>query len=525
MNNIKKWEKIKNILKYQPDISNNTARSELVEQLSIYHEELLFQNEELSRFNNHLEELKNDYQELFDFAPIAYFIINKKRLIVEANAKAKLLFGDVLQTSITQYVAPDSRKDIYLFLKTLFQERKSRKDIVFISWDTSIHMEVIAKKIVSKKDRFLVACIDCNKQYKTIQKMSNFSYKDHLTGLYNRRYFEKEIRNINPQKDLPYSLLIADVNGLKVLNDSFGHHRGDELLEKAAQIMSELNRKRYIISRIGGDEFAVLLPSTSSSDCKKIMGQFQKACSKLTINDIKFSISFGAATMTAVDEDIDNILIEAEEEMYRNKNIHEAETSTELIESIFTILCKRCPKEKLHSKKVAQYMKKFGEYMKYDQEYTELLELAGLFHNIGKVAIDYNILHKIEPLSSTDSSEIKKIPEIAYRILKSSSKFSKIAHIILYSHEWIDGGGYPKGLTGECIPFESKLLSVCDAFGAMTSDRPYRMAMTKSDALAELEACVETQFDKDVVKDFVKIIRSGFMKQQGWTYQQKHCQR
>ncbi len=508
MKKINKWEKIKEILKSQPDISSDTARSEMVEQLSIYHEELLFQNEELSRFNRELEELKNNYQELFDFAPMAYFIINKKRLIVEANTKAKLLFGNVLQKSITTYVPPDSRKDFYIFLETLFRERNNRKDIIFISWDTSIHMEVIAKKIVSKKDHFLIACIDCSKHYETIEKMSNITYKDHLTGLYNRRYFEQEIHNINPQKDLPYSFIIADVNGLKVLNDSFGHHKGDELLEKASQIMAGLNRKRYIISRIGGDEFAILLPNTSSPECKKIMSQFQVACSKLTINDITFSISFGTATMTSIQEDVDNVIIHAEEDMYHHKSINEPEITTEIVNSIFDLLCKRCPKEKLHSKRVADYMIKFGEYMKYDQEYIDLLELAGLVHNIGKVAIDYSILNKVEPLSSNDYFEIKKVPEIAYRVLKSSSKFSKIAHIILYSHEWINGRGYPKGLTGECIPFESKLLSVCDAFDAMTSDRPYRMAMTKSDAIAELEACVGTQFDKEVVKDFIKMIRS-----------------
>ncbi len=502
-----KWKKIENILKNNLEIADGVARDKLVEKISIYHEELLFQNKELSSINKRLEKMKNDYQELFDFAPVAYFIVDKAGRIIDANANAKVLFGHTAGSTIIRYVEPGSRKLFWIFLEELFKENTGRINSTFVSWNTSLHMEVIGKRIVSREDNFLIACIDCEQQYRVMEKMNNLSYRDSLTGLYNRRYFEKEIRQINPQKDLPFSVIMADVNGLKILNDSFGHQKGDELLKKSAQLMSELGSKKHVIARTGGDEFAILLPNTTRSDCKKLMEQFYTACSRLTVDGIKFSTSFGMGTMTSVMEDLDDVIAGAEEEMYRSKLLNEVASNSEIVESIFAVLCKKSPKEELHSKRVSSYMKDFGEYLGYNEERIELMHLAGLVHDIGKVTLMDIMLDKTGTLSVDDYGEIKKSTEISYRILKSSSKFSKVAPIILYCNEWVNGKGYPKGLTGEYIPFESKALSVCNAFEVMTSDQPYRAAMTRADALAELEASAGIQFDEDVVRDFVEMIK------------------
>ncbi len=502
-----KWEKIENILKKSSTLADDISRDELIEHISIYHEELIFQNEELSRVNKYLEAIKNDYQELFDFSPVAYFIINKEGTVIEANAKVKGLFGNVLDKSITACVEPGDYKNFHVFLKNLFKENTSRINAVFVSWGIPVHMEVIGNQIASRQDHFFIACIDFEQHYRTMEKISDLSYKDKLTGLYNRRYFEREIFQTKTQKDIPYSVIMADVNGLKVLNDVFGHSTGDELLRIAAQVMCELSGKNHVIARIGGDEFAVLLPNVTEMDCKVLMNQLHEACLNLQVNSVRFSISFGSATMTLVTEDFESVIACAEKEMYKSKFLNEAANSSEMVESIFGILCKRCAREELNSKRVAGYMKRFGEYSGYDQDRIDTMHLAGLFHNIGKVAVDPVILDKKTSLSAEDYTEIRKSPEIAYRILKSSSKFSKIAHIILYSHEWVNGKGYPKGLTREDIPLDSRVLGVCEAFVAMTSDKPYGMAMTRMDAFAELEACSGTQFDRDVVKDFVKMVK------------------
>ncbi len=501
-----KWEKIESIVNQMAHSLDDASRNELLQQISIYHEELVIQNDELRRINQELEDVKNDYRELFRFAPIVYFIVNSKGTIVEANQNSEKIFGRVLKENITKYIEFDCHGYFYVFFKKLISDGESMGNFVFINRDSSIHMEVIGNRAAAKKNHFLIACVNFEKQYKTMQEINDLSYKDHLTDLYNRRYFEKKVRLMNPQKDLPFSVIIADVNGLKILNDSFGHAEGDELLKKSAQLISGIIGDGFVISRIGGDEFAVLLPNTDRKDCRHLMEKMNEACSGLRVNGVKVSLSFGMETMTSIREDLDSVIANAEEEMYRNKLLHEVENNAEIVESIFDLLCEQSPREEENSKLVSEYMKKFGEYLSYDKERIELMSLAGLLHNIGKVAIDPVILEKKIDLTACEHSDVKKNPEISYRILKSSSKFSKVAHIILYSHEWINGKGYPKGLMGEFIPFESKVLSVCIAFSVMTSEQPYRAAMTKEDAIAELESLAGTQFDTNIVRNFVKMI-------------------
>ncbi len=503
-----KWQEIEKILKTEVKTFDETNKYELIEKLSIYHEELELQNEELRRINENLEIVKNDYQDLFESSPIANLIINEQAMIVEANESATAVFGEVLKKSITTFVFTTSQGDFFNFLNELFDINEASCDADFIAGKTSLRMKVMGKKIGFQKGHYLISCVDFEKQYRSMEKMNMLTYRDHLTGLYNRRYFEKTLYQINQHRILPFSIIMGDVNGLKVLNDAFGHIKGDELLKKAADLMQSALDTNHIIARVGGDEFAILLPNTTSSESKKIMNELSDACSNLRVDGIQFSISFGTETIHSLTEDVDDIVNRAENRMYSEKLIKEEEMSAEIVESIMDILYQKYPDEKNHSEDVAKYMKKMGKYLGYDNSRVEFMGMAGRMHNIGKVVNDNGALDKASILSSYDMAEIRKHPEVAYRILKSSPKFSKVAHIILYQHEWVDGRGYPKGLSGMDIPYMTKILSVCEAFSAMTTDRPYRAAMTKLDAIAELEANAGIQFDESVIEDFVDMLRN-----------------
>lgn len=369
------------------------------------------------------------------------------------------------------------------------------------------HLEFIGKSRGNETGIQLIACVDVEEEHQAMEKIRVLSFKDQLTGLYNRRYYEEEIHRLDHPRMLPLSVILADVNGLKLVNDAFGHRTGDLLIKKAAEIMKTVERETDFIARIGGDEFAVLLPNTSNRDCQKILNRFKASCDNLRIDDINFSIAFGAATMEIYTQDIEEVIALAEENMYRAKLLDESSKRAEVIQSILATLHIKHSREEFHSKRVSEYMVKMAQHLNFSHEKVELMRVAGLLHDIGKIAIEYSILDKSTKLTKEDLIEIRRHPEIGYRILKSSSTFSEISEIVLHHHERVDGNGYPKGLEGEEIPYAAKLLCVCDAYDAMVSDRPYRKGMAKSKAIQELLNNSGTQFDKDIVDAFIVMIQ------------------
>ncbi len=504
-----KWKKIESILNDTSRPLDEASRIELLEELSIYHEELIFQNQELKRINENLNKLKDDYKELFDFAPLGYFIIDKKARIIKCNSYIRKNFDVKLKANIIDYIEHSSDKKLNNFLNTLRQKNESRDTVVFKSSNKSFPMELIGKVISSKEDNYLIACLDVEKRLKSMEEIKALSFKDPLTNLYNRRYFEETINRMNQEEHMPLSIIMGDVNGLKLVNDTFGHNEGDKLLKTAGEEMLKLGRSSDVIARIGGDEFAIILSKISEDSVTTILDRFNQACSNLKIDNASFSIAFGSATINETSENIDEMISKAEEKMYKSKRLTEENKGVEIINSILVTLYKKHPREESHSKRVAEYMKKIGIYLGYDENQIERMEMAGLFHNVGKVAIDPDILNQISQISYDEYSELKKHVEIGYRILKSSSVFSQIAHIVLYHQEWFNGKGYPKKLKGSEIPLESRILSICVAYEYMTSETTYREAMPEDDAIAKLEAGANSQFDKKLVNAFVKMIRES----------------
>ncbi len=501
-----KWKEIEEILENSSWSLDSDPRNELIQKISVYHEELVFQNEELQRVNERLEQVKDDYLELFEFAPVSYFIINKMGEILNANSEAKGIFGNIIGKNVLNYVSDKDQAKLYHFLKELVDKKKYRMDIDFLVSNVPIHMEVLGKQLYSQEKNFLIACIDFEKQYQKLMRYNQLSFKDQLTGLHNRRYFEKQIYAIKPD-DLPYSLVVVDVNGLKVLNDAFGHRLGDELLKKTSKIITDFSVKNSVVARLGGDEFVVSLPNTTFDECRERMEIFHSSCSNIKVNDIVFSISCGHATVNSITDDVDMVFEQAESKMYENKIANEFIKSSETVQSIFDLLCEKYPLEKSHSIRVSKYMRQFATHLGFDENNIETMSLAGLMHNIEKVANTIGMSDDSYTASSGKYQETKRRPEIAYRILKSSSKFSKIAHIILYQHERFDGTGYPKGLKGEEIPLESRMITICEAFESMTSEQSFRDAMSEEDALAELDSGAGKEFDGNLVKSFVTMIR------------------
>ncbi len=343
---------------------------------------------------------------------------------------------------------------------------------------------------------------------KTEAAIRYLSYHDHLTGLFNRRFYEKVLVKLDKKENYPLTLVMADVNGLKMINDSFGHAVGDELLRKASNVIKKGCRENDIIARLGGDEFVIILIKTDVEAAALFIKRLETMAAQEKIHGLKLSIAFGSRTKIRAEEDIQRVLKNAEDEMYRHKLYESASMRSKTIELIMNTLYEKSNREMRHSNRVSQICEKIGRKMDLQKNEINQIRTAGLIHDIGKMGIDEQILNKPGSLSDEEWKEIQRHPEIGYRILSSVNEFSEMATCILEHHERWDGRGYPKGLKGEEISIQGRIVAVADSFDAMTSDRTYRKGLAQEEAIAEINRCSGTHFDPQIAKMLVDVVHS-----------------
>lgn len=349
---------------------------------------------------------------------------------------------------------------------------------------------------------------DITRIRKTEEEIRYLSYHDYLTGLFNRRFYEEVLIKLDTEENYPLTLVMADVNGLKMINDSFGHAVGDELLQKASNVIKNGCRENDVIARLGGDEFVIILAKTDAETAALIIKRLEVLAAREKICGLKLSIAFGSRTKTRKEENIQKVLKNAEDDMYRHKLYESASMRSKTIELIMNTLYEKSNREMRHSNRVGQICEKIGVRMKLDQDEINQIRTAGLIHDIGKMGIDEKILNKPGALSDDEWKEIQRHPEIGYRILSSVNEFSEMASYILEHHERWDGQGYPKGLKGEEISLQGRIVAVADSFDAMTSDRTYRKGLAQDEAIAEIRRCAGTHFDPLVAKILVDVVHS-----------------
>lgn len=336
------------------------------------------------------------------------------------------------------------------------------------------------------------------------RELKYMSFHDHLTGLYNRRYFEDELRRLDIEANLPMTIVMGDVNGLKLVNDSFGHAAGDEILKKTAEIIGIVCRANDIIARLGGDEFVVLLPKTDSIEAEQIIKQIDNILSTEKVANLDHSISFGYGTKRNKSESIQEVLIKAEDSMYRFKFYENKSLRSKTIDLIMNALVEKSSRELMHSKRVSTICETIATKLNFKHELINQVRIAGLVHDIGKIGIDEKILNKTSSLDTNEWEAMKKHPEAGLRILNSVNEFSELAELVFSHHERWDGRGYPRRLKAEEIPIEARIITVADSYDAMTSERSYQKKMSQEQAANEIKRCSGKQFDPEIAKVFIE---------------------
>lgn len=453
-----------------------------------------------------LIESERKYSSYIENSPDGIFVIDKNGKYIDVNKAGLKLTGysreELLKMNIGDITAVESYKDALALFRELLKTGSMKGELKYIHGDGSTRWwSIDAVRLTDNS--FLGFSSDITERKKAESKLFYLSYHDHLTELYNRRYFEQELKRLDKSRNLPFSIIMCDVNGLKMVNDSFGHEAGDELLKKAAKIIKSACRDFDIVARIGGDEFVVLLPKTTTEETGKIASQIKELAQIESVANIKLSISCGYDTKINENKSIIEVIANAENHMYRHKLYDRSSVRSKTIDLIMNTLFEKSAREAEHSRRVSSICQAIATKMDFSKDGINKMKMAGLIHDIGKIGIDEKILNKPGSLTIEERRDVERHPEIGWRLLSSTNEFSELAQFVLSHHEKWDGTGYPNGLMGEEINLESRIISVADTYDALTSERSYRKGFTDEEAIQELKRCSGTQFDPHIVDIFI----------------------
>ena len=355
------------------------------------------------------------------------------------------------------------------------------------------------------KTVYMVTARDVTERKYIEEKMNYLSYHDMLTGLYNRTFFEEEMLRRDKGGEEAVGLIIFDLDGLKLVNDSFGHEQGDDLLVRTADLIKGCFSETDLVARIGGDEIAVLMRNSSPALMEAAVEKVYVAVAALQKNPQRIPISLSAGSAFRSDKRVSmrELFREADNKMYRGKLHRSQSTRSAIVQTVMSLLEARDFITEGHADRLQEMLIRLARAAGLPESRMTDLRLLAQFHDIGKVGIPDRILLKPGALEPDEVVEMRRHCEIGHRIAQSSPDLLPVADWVLKHQEWWNGEGYPLGLSGERIPVECRILSIADAYDAMTSDRPYRKAMSHAAAVAELRRCSGTQFDPNLVELFI----------------------
>lgn len=360
---------------------------------------------------------------------------------------------------------------------------------------------------IGKCTLFSGILLDIDQTKRLQSELMHLSYHDKLTGLHNRRYFEEHLADFDKPENMPVTIFVADINGLKLANDAFGHDQGDRLLKKAAGSLQAAAGPGALISRWGGDEYAMLLPRTDDKVAAQIFARIKKNCDDEGLHALSLHLALGYSVKTAGTLSLNHVVRSAEENMYRDKLLESRKAHADFLEKFKTQLHDKGIETYEHCRRVADLGAAVGSRLQLSKTMLEEIALLGDLHDIGKIAMPDSLFNKTEELTGIEWALVHSHPEIGFRIVALMQDYAHLAQAVLSHHEWYDGTGYPRGLKGEEIPLIVRIVAVADAVDAMLTDHPYRAKMDLAAVINELERLKGIQFDPEIAEHMIDVLK------------------
>lgn len=461
--------------------------------------------------------LDSFYRTIIDSVYDMIFLHDLEGNIIDVNEKALDSIGYTREELLDMKVFdlhPDSdeprydRDNIFKSWELAGVGESVEFEVVHVSKDGSkTPVEINAGKVSENGQEYMIAFVrDISERKAKEARIKYLSYHDVLTGIHNRRYLEEKLEEID-ESMLPLSIIMGDLNGLKIINNSHGHTTGDLVLKKAADIILEIVPEEAIVARFGGDEFVILLPEMNNLEGHEVLDEIKARCKKTEANKFPVSIGMGIATLTAMNQDIRQIFEKADREMNQNKLLETRSANNKIVRGLLGALEAKSDETVEHTERMTKLATKIGRELGIHNSQLNRLSLLATLHDIGKTSIPEDVLMKPGSLNEEEWKMIEGHPARGYKIASATNEFAVIAEEILSHHERWDGNGYPRGLTGEEIPYLARIISIVDAYDVMVTGRPYQEGMSEKETLQEIKDCAGGQFDPELAMAFYDLMK------------------
>ena len=439
--------------------------------------------------NNRIIAISSAFTELTGYTINDIATINAlAKKIPEEHQKASLdYFADLFNN-------PDQRNQ-----KTMKLYNSDNKMLIF-----DLHSAIIGYDENGLKNMFSLAVNVTDYQNKA-SKLQYLTEHDDLTNTHNKRFFD---RFTEEHKHKAFGFILADINSLKLINDIYGHQKGDELLKLFAKVIKQYTPKESKLCRLGGDEFAIITTIIEREQLNEIITNIQNTLLESRLFDVKVSASFGMAIKTS-ERTFTQVYAEAEHALYTHKTHLQSHQNSLVLKSIMKTMFEHSDETNEHLTNLLNLAQPLIEELEMLPEEKKDLELLIKIHDIGKINVTSDIFSMARNLEKADLEEVQKHPEYGYRIANALPQLKTVAYAILTHHENVDGSGYPFGLKGEEIPYIARILRILDSYETMTSGRLYKKKKTAQQAIQELNEYAGSYYDKTLVERFVRAVKKA----------------
>lgn len=461
------------------------------------------------------------YKQIFDGAPIGYVIYEEDGRIITANRAFGRMVGagenstESESKNFFDYILPEYEDVMWEMIhRILCYGETDAVDVELQGECRTIAVTVTSRKYQERaednwkkrggKAVIWSALTDTSGLKRKQMEIMELSRRDALTGMYNRHFYDDFVQNQNGDSELPLTVAMIDIDGLKMINDSLGHSFGDRAIIKVSRVLKKFASPNYLIIRTGGDEIVIFFRKTLLEEAQIYLNKVQEEIKSCILGGLPVSFSWGYAVKKEPEESLVTIISAAEDMMYSRKLLHSTGKKYETIDLILKTLFDRNSKIYRHSQRVSRLAGAFGQYLGWEQEKIHFLRQLGYVHDIGMASISDEILNKKELLNEEEKKEIRRHSETGYRILRSMPETHEMARVLLFHHENWDGSGYPYGIQGQEIPLESRLLMLVDAYDRMKYGYYGKAAENDKAIISELERWSGRQFDPWLERQFVK---------------------